>query len=262
MAGIGMGSSPRARGARRLQGWCSGDHGIIPACAGSTAECGASGIKPGDHPRVRGEHGIPTLGHLISVGSSPRARGAQAWQRGDLAELGIIPACAGSTRDRTCAHTRCGDHPRVRGEHLVWEPVDQCASGSSPRARGAHCLRSRLGILRGIIPACAGSTSQNRHSAPESGDHPRVRGEHYTEIRDDYNRKGSSPRARGALGQPLLYSCGGGIIPACAGSTGSCHQTLTLPKDHPRVRGEHSLYGRGSLLALGSSPRARGAPLV
>ena len=32
---------------------------------------------------------------------------------------GIIPACAGSTRRRVGAPVAKGDHPRVRGEHMV-----------------------------------------------------------------------------------------------------------------------------------------------
>ena len=50
------GSSPHVRGARR--GWhcLSERHGIIPACAGSTAEADYFVNTVGDHPRMCGEH--------------------------------------------------------------------------------------------------------------------------------------------------------------------------------------------------------------
>ena len=118
--GMTLGSSPHARGARiadQVLASFTGDHprmrgehepadrrghdhdGIIPACAGSTA-AGAtltfirSGSSPHargarerrlhrppsgrDHPRMRGEH---ALGILLRI-----------------ADQGIIPACAGSTK--------------------------------------------------------------------------------------------------------------------------------------------------------------------
>ena len=93
-------------------------------------------------------------------------------------ENGIIPACAGSTRDRTCAHTACGDHPRVRGEHLAMLVSVPYSGGSSPRARGARRMALCGVATSGIIPACAGSTSAARGRPPRPWDHPRVRGEH------------------------------------------------------------------------------------
>jgi hypothetical protein len=35
-----------------------GEHGIIPACAGSTSKNTQSYPIVGDHPRLRGEHGL------------------------------------------------------------------------------------------------------------------------------------------------------------------------------------------------------------
>src|SRR5690606_12526689 len=50
------------------------------------------------------------------------------------------------------------------------------------------------------------------------------------------------------------------IIPACAGSTITERAGVTPARDHPRVRGEHSLRPPGAPRRRGSSPRARGAP--
>ena len=50
---------------------------ITPAFAGSTlAQLGDHGVN-GDHPRVRGEHQVPTTVDGWQLGSPPRSRGAQ-----------------------------------------------------------------------------------------------------------------------------------------------------------------------------------------
>ena len=50
-----------------------------------------------------------------------------------------------------------------------------------------------------------------------------------------------------------------GIIPAYAGSTGMAFTMSIARRDHPRVCGEHNALRAAALLALGSSPRMRGA---
>ena len=53
---------------------------------------------------------------------------------------------------------RCGDHPRVCGEHAYVSIIPSMKGGSSPRMRGAH-LGGQLGAsVHRIIPAYAGST--------------------------------------------------------------------------------------------------------
>ena len=47
-----------------------------------------------------------------------------------------------------------------------------------------------------------------------------MRGEHETTVPFDIDRKGSSPHARGAQRLDVQSVLIGGIIPACAGSTG------------------------------------------
>ena len=91
------GSSPRMRGARLgVNRYCR-RMWIIPADAGSTASCTSERGRTGDHPRGCGEHSGPVLALALSVGSSPRMRGAP----GDSPQIqpagGIIPADAGST---------------------------------------------------------------------------------------------------------------------------------------------------------------------
>ena len=155
----------------------------------------------------------------LTVGSSPRARGALRFQAGHLPGRGIIPACAGSTAIPGWSPSGEGDHPRVRGEHAGNTRNARVCLGSSPRARGAQWAASIADVTDGIIPACAGSTSAWTTSETSSRDHPRVRGEHSRGTVNAIDTTGSSPRARGAhdFGDPDMRRSG--IIPACAGST-------------------------------------------
>jgi len=94
---------------------------------------------------------------------------------------------------------------------------------------------------KGIIPACAGSTSACRAAWSSTRDHPRVRGEHMPYGWSPVPVPGSSPRARGAPQSVRGEAERAGIIPACAGSTRSNTRAQVTYRDHPRVRGEHQL---------------------
>ena len=71
-----LGSSPHARGALEGRHRQAPRGGIIPACAGSTRFSDRGDCLAGDHPRMRGEHGVPFSSLLMLKGSSPHARGA------------------------------------------------------------------------------------------------------------------------------------------------------------------------------------------
>ena len=70
---------------------------------------------------------------------------------------------------------------------------------------------------------------------------------------------GSSPRMRGARSPRVGYASPARIIPADAGSTGVAVGAKALYKDHPRGCGEHRLSSMHWRIAIGSSPRMRGA---
>ena len=131
---------------------------IIPACAGSTQSDQCAYHLGWDHPRIRGEHDKGLPAELDEAGSSPHARGAPVVPRSQLADLGIIPECAGST-GWSCPTGQAGrDHPRMRGEHGSAHEGETRGKGSSPHARGARGGRAARARVLGIIPACAGST--------------------------------------------------------------------------------------------------------
>ena len=213
------GSSPRARGQHSSILTEHHEAGIIPACAGSTPSRPAPQRPPSDHPRVRGVNTCSPTRNCPTPGSSPRARG-QLWPtHAQPRDVGIIPACAGSTETVAVPRRQVMDHPRVRGVNRAQKGKTMRGYGSSPRARGqrGRC-RGSLACLR-IIPACAGSTSTWRTWSAEMGDHPRVRGVNVDAMANRAMVRGSSPRARGQHADDGAGAQCTGIIPACAGST-------------------------------------------
>ena len=83
-------------------------------------------------------------------------------------------------------------------------------------------------------------------------------GEHQTWNSSMSVRRGSSPRVRGTQACLVIHEGIHGIIPACAGNTCSISVLRLLPRDHPRVCGEHSTHWPTWPLNWGSSPRVRG----
>ena len=234
--------------------------GIIPACAGSTPSWRWSRAPRRDHPRLRGEHSLSLSARSRWTGSSPLARGAPASLSGVFPLLGIIPACAGSTRCASTTGASLWDHPRLRGEHLCSGDEMDREPGSSPLARGALIRREVMEVGAGIIPACAGSTVRPAGRAGAFWDHPRLRGEHKLAVIVPFSDQGSSPLARGARREAPSSSTITRIIPACAGSTRSRRRRCCRWWDHPRLRGEHPTSISQRSANMGSSPLARGAP--
>ena len=70
---------------------------------------------------------------------------------------------------------------------------------------------------------------------------------------------GSSPHTRGAHPSAVRRRPYQRIIPAYAGSTLFSLDAIHQTRDHPRIRGEHSIWRRHDVDRLGSSPHTRGA---
>ena len=193
--------------------------GIIPAYAGSTRRRYRKPRWSRKHPRVCGEHSPRHDMTFSPTGSSPRMRGARCSASRRTFAGGIIPAYAGSTPPHDIKTRSAKDHPRVCGEHFMMVKEWQPFAGSSPRMRGAQARIAHQHNLLGIIPAYAGSTSTIWPLSATPRDHPRVCGEHDGRGREFSQRKGSSPRMRGALEVVEVLPRLRGIIPAYAGST-------------------------------------------
>ena len=274
-----MGSSPHVRGALkcgfaavpglRIIPACAGStgvvlmrffpNGIIPACAGSTKRLSSTEMPFRDHPRMCGEHLDAGSEQKPCPGSSPHVRGARHILLLSCLRIGIIPACAGSTRRAPLISPPRWDHPRMCGEHFSCASIFDISPGSSPHVRGARTGGCGCDVVRGIIPACAGSTPSTSLVTCAFWDHPRMCGEHYARLKQKAFGLGSSPHVRGALDLEFANFRLRGIIPACAGSTCLSDFERSVFGDHPRMCGEH--YYRFSQLEphAGSSPHVRGA---
>ena len=192
-----LGSSPRMRGTLGEPTVDQDDVGIIPAYAGNTPTPRLDRSGSGDHPRVCGEHVAEAADRTASGGSSPRMRGTPLPSVILLDERRIIPAYAGNTRRRRTHEGSNRDHPRVCGEHTMRPTRHRVRLGSSPRMRGTP-YPSKLGSnRRGIIPAYAGNTFSSHYRSSIWPDHPRVCGEHRSEVDACVSEMGSSPRMRG-----------------------------------------------------------------
>ena len=173
---VPRGSSPLARGLRRVEALLHLGHRIIPARAGFTAASTCRPSRPTDHPRSRGVYPHGRLDPLDPPGSSPLARGLRG--QGDRRHPGpgIIPARAGFTGDDGASPAGGGDHPRSRGVYPRVPVTTTSVPGSSPLARGLRTGSSLTSLRTGIIPARAGFTTTRRGTPTTWRDHPRSRG--------------------------------------------------------------------------------------
>ena len=172
---------------------------------------------------------------------------------------GLIPAHAGSTSPMSGSMSPLGAHPRSRGEHRSSFSSRAARTGSSPLTRGARGSSHVGGVLSGLIPAHAGSTTGGRNAGEYPGAHPRSRGEHARRPQGVSRLQGSSPLTRGARWGSFSCFVGWGLIPAHAGSTSSCFFGFAYQWAHPRSRGEHFASSSRRSVSAGSSPLTRGA---
>ena len=160
------GSPPHARGRRRRSSRVPPSGRITPACAGKTLPGVSLRGSPKDHPRMRGEDTTEQAAEWRASGSPPHARGRPYYRTVPQKRAGITPACAGKTASSTRTSLDGPDHPRMRGEDWVLDPIRLDVFGSPPHAWGRLQLRLRLDVAHRITPACAGKTSQTTAQRP------------------------------------------------------------------------------------------------
>ena len=149
-------------------------------------------------------------------------------------------------------------HPRPCGEHDPSTAEMKEIRGSSLPVRGARQDPLCGGALRGLIPACAGSTNREGVIVVIHGAHPRSRREHTSGLLRAAAPVGSSPLARGTPPGYRRKRPVPGLIPARAGNTVGVDTIQGRPRAHPRSRGEHRHSAALPRCAPGSSPLARG----
>ena len=234
----GSGSPPRARGRLDYSHDSPPASGLTPARTGTSKQ---SALRPSR-----------------SGGSPPRARGHPRPAQTVPSVRGLTPACAGTSRRIWRGPGSAWAHPRVRGDiYDLW--VERTSwRGSPPRARGHHRSRRHTGSCGGLTPACAGTSTSVGCGMWRLRAHPRVRGDIWAPGVAWGVWEGSPPRARGHQPLRVLVRQGGGLTPACAGtSNGSSVMSLIL-RAHPRVRGDIAIWVAASSAVRGSPPRARG----
>ena len=197
-------------------------------------------------------------GATYNHGSSPQARGTPDGTISGRGRLRFIPAGAGNTPAMFSRIWELQVHPRRRGEHMRRQVTVELDGGSSPQARGTPATARGPVATHRFIPAGAGNTFLVRIGMAINPVHPRRRGEHrlgQSRLLDSY---GSSPQARGTLGMPIPVQYGRRFIPAGAGNTNVRDDRHYIQPVHPRRRGEHNPMRMLLLIAVGSSPQARG----
>ena len=191
-------------------------------------------------------------------GSSPLARGLPATCPEGFKQSRIIPARAGFTvRQRPQDFPR-RDHPRSRGVYGPLQVTYPGYFGSSPLARGLLTGGAKMPRAVRIIPARAGFTETASRTGTTGRDHPRSRGVYSIVTHLLFDRRGSSPLARGLPGEFLLDRSQGRIIPARAGFTITLNPGDSQDQDHPRSRGVYFSPQTSGIVHTGSSPLARG----
>ena len=152
-------------------------------------------------------------------GSSPRMRGTrQAFQLLGVPP-GLIPTYAGNTTAAKNTNTHHRAHPHVCGEHVSRVEHGASLLGSSPRMRGTPHSLTLTRTMKGLIPTYAGNTGAYHTTAPTTGAHPHVCGEHSDWVTNKIPQAGSSPRMRGTPGVAVDPGRDPGLIPTYAGNT-------------------------------------------
>ena len=113
-----------------------------------------------------------------------------------------------------------------------------------------------------ITPAYTGNTGLKSAWGSVKQDHPRIHGEHHTELTQIESVQGSPPHTRGTRKQEGKAIVGHRITPAYTGNTQFRSFNHPLPEDHPRIHGEHYTAVKGQASDGGSPPHTRGTQIT
>ena len=170
---------------------------ITPACAGNTVRQVDKRRQQRDHPRLCGEHRFLGLCTSSSLGSPPPVRGTPFELFVFELNFQITPACAGNTITPTSANCLFTDHPRLCGEHRIFQGFQVLVTGSPPPVRGTPQEPRFDPVKVRITPACAGNTCGQPMPGCITKDHPRLCGEHWLILCSIALTSGSPPPVRG-----------------------------------------------------------------
>ena len=256
------GSSPLARGTLRVQRDERRFQRFIPTRAGNTRQPPSVATVWPVHPHSRGEHPLITVIGIRIAGSSPLARGTRSVRFSTERTGRFIPTRAGNTRHGRSRLPNHPVHPHSRGEHSAAPQLIDYATGSSPLARGTRVERRPVGELLRFIPTRAGNTCWQSAAGCGPSVHPHSRGEHGGLHVAGLQGGGSSPLARGTLQNAKTSTRRVRFIPTRAGNTWARAPRPWKSPVHPHSRGEHADNPGVGAAFYGSSPLARGTPVL
>ena len=137
------------------------------------------------------------------------------------------------------AYTR--DHPRLRGNNLLYNRFVGYELGSPPLTREQPARPQTAPTKHRITPAYAGTTCRATLVQRCRGDHPRLRGNNRFLSCPWGPCTGSPPLTREQLHEDHERVFPAGITPAYAGTTCIAFRGCDGLEDHPRLRGNNLL---------------------
>ena len=175
------GSSPHTRGAPvTISAPTKIVAGSSPHTRGALISVVILDLHCRDHPRIRGEHCLDHGSHAVNSGIIPAYAGSTTEP-----DIVFVPSAGSSPHTRGArSHpeprpSACRDHPRIRGEHLNQGRMQPVCTWIIPAYAGS----TDVGLffpssMRGSSPHTRGAPLRIRPQLHETGDHPRIRGEH------------------------------------------------------------------------------------
>ena len=214
-----QGSPPHTRGPPDRAASRSAIERITPAYAGTTLRRIHRSCSTGDHPRIRGDHRATWVIPFSFSGSPPHTRGPHPFRLEKVPLERITPAYAGTTKVTVFTISLSTDHPRIRGDHSIFQHSIAYYGGSPPHTRGPLRPISRNVWYPRITPAYAGTTTDDGKNGTVLWDHPRIRGDHPSPFERKEVLMGSPPHTRGPRNAEPAIAPPTGITPAYAGTT-------------------------------------------
>ena len=105
--------------------------------------------------------------------------------------------------------------------------------------RGPQLANETTLDCNGLTPAYAGTTSQALQFSLQLWAHPRIRGDHTSQLVDSIVYVGSPPHTRGPQFASVTKKKLNRLTPAYAGTTETNGAVLKEMGAHPRIRGDH-----------------------
>ena len=194
------------------------------------------------------------------AGLSPRVRGNPRGTGRTPARAGSIPACAGEPKPKEGGNLMSEVYPRVCGGTGSAPSPSPHCRGLSPRVRGNLDRIEAKLDSHRSIPACAGEPSRYARGWKAGRVYPRVCGGTMAPCGNGPSRWGLSPRVRGNPAAGRPPDPAAGSIPACAGEPRLPHACRDYGGVYPRVCGGTASTRLNCRAAEGLSPRVRGNP--